>query len=314
MKTKFMKKMIALICAAVMTTSCATASVGALGVQPGASEEIINKVKELSDKVGDYKNSLNNVDLFKNSEHYSGDSTKTNKRIKSVLEYIKKEFDYFVNYFDEIEKKAMVDSEKRVIDRVDDVIGKMKSDIDNLVNVANNISIDKENDKLFYLGMASTMNIDEDKDCKKELTPKQARDLFGDTVYKLKEKLKYLSCFTYAFIEPDSEGEESAFERLQKAYRKLTPKLSDQLDVELYEFEETFREGVNKGEIGIFSKEAADAIRKVTGAANDAELNATISIDKKLEYFSSDESVKEATSLIKDAILKMIDCIYEIHV
>ena len=48
MKTKLMKKMIALICAAAMTTSCATASVGAFKAPEGASQEMINKVSDLN--------------------------------------------------------------------------------------------------------------------------------------------------------------------------------------------------------------------------------------------------------------------------
>ena len=55
MKVKFMKKLIATICAAVMATSCAVCSVGAVKTSEEASNELVKKVGSLNVKIDGYE-------------------------------------------------------------------------------------------------------------------------------------------------------------------------------------------------------------------------------------------------------------------
>ena len=316
-----MKKMIALICAAAMTTSCAAASVGALEARRGASLKILHRVNELNVKMDDYNESLdcitrNNYEVY---AEYRDDRTykyENNKNIQAAIKYIKGKIDYFVDCFNDLasDKKLIVGNDDRIIDKIGKIIDSMQGDIDDFVRKAKNISVDENKDKVFYTETVENMNIDEDKDNgdRKELTPKQVEDLFKKTVSGLDDKIKSVNNLVEDYDE-QSEGydeqneiddEQSEFdEEYEKALEKIDPALATTFEELLANFKTKFREVIEKKGRGRFPKRVADAIRGVTG--DNIILDGKVGIKQKLQHIASDESAKEAVKLMDDAISKM---------
>ena len=304
MKTKFMKKMIALICAAVMTTSCATASVGALVAKPGASEEFVTKVGGLNLKIEDYISSLENASsrLSKDCLYDNDGKTNTGKTIRHIIHKIKHiikgKLNSSYNSLSTLKSCDLVVYDENHINNIEIMINAMKSDVDDLVDKANSVSIDKENDKVFYTEIARTMNIDENKDNgdKKELTIYYREKFFGKSAKNLLEKVKKV--LNYIGKEMNEKGKEN-INNISAEDAEMKEKFSKKLNE--YKFAcKKCDFNMSKSYVrGRVPKDLVEANEKLTGHRG---FDFKIPLAKMIEYTSSSQSMNNAISLMDNYI------------
>ncbi len=185
MKTKLMKKMIALICAAAMTTSCATVSVGALRAKSGASAAINDKVDELSKRLHDYYTCLDDIgNIYEEYESYEG--------IYNIPNIVRPISDQINNLnggisliceISEVCDHGAVASDENTINYIEQKINEMQPLMNDLKAKYNNILIDEANDRVFYIINNSTNERTEIPNAN------YVANLFRDTVNTLRQKM-----------------------------------------------------------------------------------------------------------------------------
>ena len=177
-----MKKMIALICAAAMTTSCATVSVGALRAKPGASAAINDKVDELSKRLHDYYTCLDDIgNIYEEYESYEGIYN-----IPNIVRPISDKINVphgGISLICEISKvcdHGAVAGDENTVNYIEQKINEMQPLMNDLKAKYDNILIDEAHDRVFYrIGSEE-----------REITSAPDMDaLFRDTVNTLRQKM-----------------------------------------------------------------------------------------------------------------------------
>ena len=191
MKTKLMKKMIALICAAAMTTSCATASVGAFNAPEGASQSFVNKVNNLNSKLLACKSNMNNIANkiggFCNEARNRGLSFGLAKRdaIWSVMDC----FSIPVTYGSYLGKNECQDIElvevegNGTIDEISNMMGEFEKIISDFDKKVDGLSVDYEKDQVFYKEKSGIGKI---------FTFDKAQNLSNEYKEKIKDKISQM--------------------------------------------------------------------------------------------------------------------------
>ena len=184
MKTKLMKKMIALICAAAMTTSCATVSVGALRAKPGASAAITNKVDELRKRLDEYRMCLGRIgDIYEEYKNYKDNASNI---VKPISDQIKDAPHGGISIIGEIYDVCyygVVAGDENTVKYIEQKINEMQPLMNDLIAKYYNIFIDDAHDRVFYIINNTT---DERIEI---LNADYVANLFRDTVNKLRQKV-----------------------------------------------------------------------------------------------------------------------------
>lgn len=239
MKTKFVKKVITMMSAAVMTISCAVGSVGAFRVSKNAHQNFTNRVGDLNAKINNYEALLDGADskLLKFIEESDG---RQNQEISKIIRYM-------TNY---LKKLSMHSNKDKCIYSLIDLESEKIYDDDSFNKIRNMVDdLEKHNGNkkiLKYTGMQTFFGKDSDKvssiisEIYKKV--KEGIDKHKQNKYNISYNNFLETCAEYnrvCSIGNDLKfvlGTEELPEELQKELRILTGRGDNKFEIGEYRF------------------------------------------------------------------------------
>lgn len=303
---KALKGMVSVILATVMATSCVVGPVGAFKAPKESSQEFIDRVAALNLKVDNYKNLLKEADqkLPRFSE-WSGRNLKAEKIVRYMYNSLKHlmERQYYSNpnkkCLDDL-KNGLIVYDENYIDQISAMLDDFESDINLLVNKIDGLSVDIDNDKVFYTEKSGIISLDENEDNgnKKELKYTQMKKFFGDAADRLTNKIGEVYKLTVDGMN------EKLKDDIQDVPVEDTMILMN-LNKKLEEYEAVRSDYADVKQLlrvnGRCPKDLKIAIRALTGD-NDYT---RISTSRNSEFIKNAESMQNAIVLIDNAIDQM---------
>ena len=304
---KILKGILSVALAATITTSCFVGPVGAFLAAEGASQEVVEGVKNLNLKVDAYQQRLHDEQrrLIKLYIDENGNNIGNNitKIIQNMANKLKKLDGIGCSFYRGLElfsNETIYDTDD--VKKLSDMLDAFVTDIDVLIDQTERIEVDYEKDEVFLRkGVAnSSINLDENQnnEDKIKLSIYKVNKDFGKNCDKLNAKILQMS----KFIENNLQN------RLQKAGNSIA-----EVDAELFR---TFNKKLEDYERTRSNFRDMKQILGIKGAHTTEIINAFCALhcwhtdgwigdDKKIVMLSSKESTQKAVEQIDTAIREM---------
>ena len=316
MKVKFMKKLIATICATVMATSCAVCSVGAVKTSEEASNELVKKVGSLNVKIDGYESLCKEVSgKLLHWVHKLENKLKQNPNEvdKAKINNARKIIKYLINKVDIIwigrwtylgdvsfNKLRLGDDEiiydESDIDEISKKLDAFEGDFKRFINKVDAISVDFEQYKVFYTETSTTIKLDEDKDnnIKTELKYSKMNNFCGTAAQCLIDKL--------------TEVHKLIQEGVNKHYSNVINKVADEdlmkFNKKIEEYQSARSDFMDmKQLLHIRGRDSAELDRAFSDLFGPG--NSYITKIRKQEFMKDAKSINKAISLMDNVIVQM---------